>query len=123
MLLPALLALFALPLCLALSKEESHAELVKAAAAGNGVIKLDDYTYDLLTSPDREWSASVVFSALDPRRKCGPCRYDILPPAFLKLWLTRDQTIPARVQRRCACLDEGPRCRTQPTLLRECRLR
>lgn len=74
MLLLPVLALFALPLCLALSKEQSHAELVKLASAGNGVIKLDERTFDMLTTPSRDWSATIVFSALDPRRKCGPCK-------------------------------------------------
>lgn len=74
MLLLPVLALFALPLCLALSKEQSHAELVKLAAAGSGIIKADDRTFDMLTAPNRDWSATIVFTALDPRRKCGPCK-------------------------------------------------
>lgn len=74
MLLLPVLALFALPLCLAIPKEQAHAQLSKLAKASNGVISLDEHTYDLLTSPNRDWSATIVFSALDARRKCGPCR-------------------------------------------------
>ncbi len=49
-------------------------ELAKLAAEGNGVIRLNPSTYDLLTSPKRTWSASVHFTAMDPRRHCHPCR-------------------------------------------------
>ncbi|OSX65078.1 hypothetical protein POSPLADRAFT_1178709 [Postia placenta MAD-698-R-SB12] len=73
MLLP-LLALFALPLCLAASTEANHAKLVQLAAANDGVIRLDQSTYRLLTSPRRNWSASVQFTAMDKRRRCTPCR-------------------------------------------------
>ena len=74
MLLLPVLALFALPLCLAISKDQAHDQLVKLATASNGLIKLDERTYDLLTTPNRDWSATVVFSALDARRKCAPCK-------------------------------------------------
>ena len=73
MLLLPFLALFALPLCLAATKNPRE-DLVKLAKAGNGIIKLDERTYDLLTASDREWSATVVFTAMDVRRKCGPCK-------------------------------------------------
>lgn len=66
-----LCAIFAIPSSLAASPQEQLAQL---AAAGNGVIKLDATTYDLLTSPKREWSASVQLTALDPRRRCNPCK-------------------------------------------------
>ncbi|KAJ3523790.1 hypothetical protein NM688_g8668 [Phlebia brevispora] len=74
LLLLPLLALFALPLAFALSPEETQAELSKLAQANNGVIKLDERTFDLLTAPQRTWSSTIVFTALDPRRKCGPCK-------------------------------------------------
>ena len=78
MLLP-LLALFLLPLCITASADTDHAKLVQLAAKHNGVIKLDDSSYKLLTNPKRTWSASVQFTALDKRRRCGPCRCVFLP--------------------------------------------
>ncbi|TCD71887.1 oligosaccharyl transferase subunit ost3/OST6 [Steccherinum ochraceum] len=77
MLLLHFLALFALPLCLAAVPKDAQSiqeELVKLARANNGVIKLDDRTYDMLTSPKRTWSAAVQLTALDPRRRCAPCK-------------------------------------------------
>jgi len=50
-------------------------ELAKLAVEGNGVIRLNPSTYDLLTSPKRTWSASVHFTAMDPRRRCHPCMF------------------------------------------------
>lgn len=69
MILP--LALLALPLVLAVAPYDS---LLTLANQGNGVIRLDPTSYDLLTSPKRTWSASVQLTALDKRRKCTPCR-------------------------------------------------
>lgn len=73
MVLFPLLALFLLPLCLVAAKNTQD-ELVKLAKAGNGVIKLDERTFDLLTAPTREWSTTVLFTALDQRRRCNPCK-------------------------------------------------
>lgn len=74
MLLLPLLALLYLPFTLAASVEKAHAELVKLAHANSGMIKLDDRIFDLITTPKRDWSATIVFTALDPRRKCVPCK-------------------------------------------------
>ena len=75
MLLLPLLGLLALPLCLAaVSREQAHSELVKLANANNGIIKIDTHSFELLTREDRDWSATVVFTAMDPRRKCTPCK-------------------------------------------------
>jgi len=68
------LALLLLPFTLvsaALDAEQD--KLVKLAAAGNGVIKLDEATFNLLTHPERTWSAAIQFTAMDSRRKCIPC--------------------------------------------------
>ncbi|KAF4576579.1 OST3/OST6 family protein [Pleurotus pulmonarius] len=62
-----------LPLCWAASKDALNT-LVDLAAAGNGLINLDGNTFDLLTSPKRNWSASIQFTAMDQRRRCAPCR-------------------------------------------------
>ncbi|KAF8654131.1 hypothetical protein AX16_003662 [Volvariella volvacea WC 439] len=67
-----LLSLLFLPLlALAASPKEKFVEL---AAAGNGVIKLDSKLYDTLTGSKRDWSTAVVFTALDPKRRCIPCK-------------------------------------------------
>ena len=62
-----------------------HQQLVQLASAGNGVIKLNPDTFDLLTSPRRTWSATIQLTALDTRRRCNPCRlvfYNIYSAAF-----------------------------------------
>ena len=75
MLLLPLLALLSLPFSLAaISAESAHEKLVKLAASNNGLIKLDDSLYGLLTHPKRTWSASVHLTAMDPRRRCAPCK-------------------------------------------------
>jgi oligosaccharyltransferase complex subunit gamma len=69
------LALLVAPLCLAVGKADSlQAELANLALSQNGNIKLDAATFDLLTSPKRNWSTAIHFTAMDPRRRCGPCR-------------------------------------------------
>jgi oligosaccharyltransferase complex subunit gamma len=70
----SILALLYLPFCLAGAKK-SQEELATLAAAGNGDIKIrSERIFDLLTSPSRNWSASIQFTALDARRRCAPCR-------------------------------------------------
>ncbi|KAL0581709.1 oligosaccharyl transferase subunit ost3/OST6 [Marasmius crinis-equi] len=69
-----LLPLLALPLAWAASVDETRQKLVDLAAASNGVIRLDPKAYDLLTSPNRDWSAAIQFTALDKRRRCLPCK-------------------------------------------------
>ncbi|KAI8998550.1 oligosaccharyl transferase subunit OST3/OST6 family [Trametes punicea] len=87
MLLVPLFALLALPFCIAASTQSTHEKLVQLAASNNGVIRLDENTYNLLTSPQRNWSASIHFTALDPRRRCGPCKeFDPAFNAVAKAW-------------------------------------
>lgn len=69
-----LLALLYVPLCLAAQKSP-HDQLVELAAAGNGIIRLNERTFDLLTSPNRDWSASIQLTALNPQRRCAPCKW------------------------------------------------
>ncbi|KAI0690044.1 oligosaccharyl transferase subunit OST3/OST6 family [Cytidiella melzeri] len=96
MLLLHLLALFVLPVCLAATSDIQD-QFIKLAKAGNGVIKLDEHTFDSLTASTREWSATVVFTAMDPRRKCNPCKQfqpslDAVARAWTKVpTATRDQ--------------------------------
>ena len=75
MLWTPILALLLLPLSLvSAGLEADHDKLVNLAAAGNGVIKLDESTFNLLTHPKRTWSAAIQFTAMDKRRRCNPCR-------------------------------------------------
>ena len=69
-----LLSLLALPAIVLAAKDSPHQQLVKLAAENRGVINLDTKTFDLLTSPERDWSTSIHFTALDKKRKCGPCK-------------------------------------------------
>lgn len=70
-----LFALLYLPLCLANTQQEAaHKQLVELATAGNGIIKLDTKSFDLLTSPKRNWSVAIQLTALDSRRRCLPCK-------------------------------------------------
>ncbi|KAJ7905510.1 hypothetical protein B0H14DRAFT_2660569 [Mycena olivaceomarginata] len=87
MLLP-LLALFSLSLTRAAPADETRQSLVALAAAGGGLIKLDSASYDLLTAPNRDWSASIEFTALDPRRRCAPCKPRVTPSwhSVAKAW-------------------------------------
>ncbi|KAF9227902.1 hypothetical protein BS17DRAFT_774472 [Gyrodon lividus] len=83
-----LLALLCIPLCLA-AKNSPYEELVELAAAGNGVIRLDERVYDLLTSPKRTWSTSIQLTALNPQRRCAPCKeFDPSFNAVAKAWAT-----------------------------------
>jgi oligosaccharyltransferase complex subunit gamma len=68
----AVLASAFLPLSLAASNPQ--ADLAKLAASNGGVIKLDQKSFDAITSPKRNWTAAVHFTAMDPRRKCNPCK-------------------------------------------------
>ena len=56
---------------LALGAQE---DLDRLAVEGNGVIRLNAETFEILTSPKRTWSASVHFTALQPQRRCHPCK-------------------------------------------------
>lgn len=80
----ALLALLALPLALAAS---SHRKLVDLATAGKGIITLDAATYDLITAPNRNWSVAIQLTALDPKRRCAPCKeFDSTWKAVATAW-------------------------------------
>jgi len=58
---------------LAVLANDQHQQLVRLAAAGSGIIKLDENTFNLLTAPKRTWSTTIQLTALDKRRKCIPC--------------------------------------------------
>jgi len=62
-------------------------QLVQLASTGNGIIRLNADTFDLLTSPRRTWSATIQLTALDKRRRCNPCReFDPSWNAVAKAW-------------------------------------
>ncbi|TFY82622.1 hypothetical protein EWM64_g1387 [Hericium alpestre] len=87
MLLPFLL-LLALPACILAAKPQNVQErFVNLAQQNDGIIKLDADTFDLLTSPKRNWSTSIQFTALDKRRRCNPCReFEPAWKAVAKAW-------------------------------------
>jgi len=82
-----------LPFCLAATKKSPLDELTTLAAAGNGDIKIiSERVYDLLTAPNRNWSASIHFTALDKKRRCAPCKeFDPAWKAVAQAW----STVPA----------------------------
>jgi len=68
-------------------------DLQRLAVEGNGVIRLNPETFELLTSPKRTWSASVHLTALQPQRRCHPCQqFDPAWRAVAKSW----SQVPAR---------------------------
>lgn len=51
------------------SKRDKFRSLVK-----NGVVELDSALYDELTDGPRDYSVSVVLTAMAPQYKCAPCQ-------------------------------------------------
>lgn len=49
-----------------------HQQLIDLAAKNDGVVPLDAALFEKITASDREWSASVQFTAM--QMKCAPCR-------------------------------------------------
>ena len=45
-----------------------------ASRSKDGIIKLDATSYDELVAGDREYSVTVVLTALGPQFKCQPCQ-------------------------------------------------
>ncbi|KAI0035077.1 oligosaccharyl transferase subunit OST3/OST6 family [Vararia minispora EC-137] len=80
--------LIAAPICFSLVTAQSPQEkLVQLASKNNGLIKLDKASYELLSAPGRTWSYSVLFTALDKKRRCSPCReFDPSWTAVAKAW-------------------------------------
>ncbi|KAJ7618660.1 hypothetical protein FB45DRAFT_1063265 [Roridomyces roridus] len=66
----------------------AHDELRALAATGGGVIKLDTSSYELLMNPNRHWSASIHFTALNPRFGCSQCKqFDPSWKAVASSWM------------------------------------
>jgi oligosaccharyltransferase complex subunit gamma len=66
------LPLLSIPLTLAASTTDHWSAL--AAKSKDGVIKLDSASYDDLLSSDRDYSVTVVLTALPANVKCQPCQ-------------------------------------------------
>jgi len=59
----------------ALGARTAHSEqLEKLARANNGIINLDSALYDEITLNPRDYSLSVVLTAMGPQYKCQPCQ-------------------------------------------------
>ncbi|KAF8153650.1 oligosaccharyl transferase subunit OST3/OST6 family [Mycena galopus ATCC 62051] len=85
--LSPLIALCSLSLARAVALSGAHQQFVELAAAGKGVIKLNSTLFDILTSANRNWSASVLLTSLDPRNGCDPCKdFDPSWKAVARAW-------------------------------------
>ena len=55
---------------------DQNIERWRALAARNGgVLKLDAQTHDAILREPREYSVSVLMTAMSPQLKCTPCQY------------------------------------------------
>lgn len=72
--LKLLFALALVPVCLAAVASPYEQLKSLASASKDGVIRLDENTFDLITSPKREWSAVIQLTALSSNMKCTPCK-------------------------------------------------
>lgn len=79
MLLLSLLSVFLVPACWAISKDDAYSDFVDAASGNGGIVDLTTQTFDLLTAPDREWSATIQLTALGNQYKCAPCKCVVKP--------------------------------------------
>ncbi|WVQ78613.1 hypothetical protein IAT38_000699 [Cryptococcus sp. DSM 104549] len=70
-------SLFLLPL--ALAADVAHWSTL-AARAKDGIIKLDSNSYEEILALDREYSVTVLLTALPAQYKCQPCH--VFDPAF-----------------------------------------
>lgn len=57
------------------TNDSTKENLIALAAKNNGLIRLDDDMFNLITSSDRDWSVMVQFTALTSTYKCEPCKY------------------------------------------------
>ncbi|CAD6576916.1 MAG: oligosaccharyl transferase subunit ost3/OST6 [Tremellales sp. Tagirdzhanova-0007] len=88
---PFTLTLFLLPLSLA--STSSHWSTL-ASRSKTGVIKLDAESYEELLATDRDYSVSVVLTALPAQFKCQPCHE--FDPAFHRVadsWKRQSQHV------------------------------
>src|SRR5262245_3265946 len=106
------LALLALSFSLVVSKDPQQ-QLIDLASANKGVIPLDEATYNLLSSPKRNWSASVQFTAMDKRRRCAPCK-SVLVFCLCYCLITREtQRVRTILEHGSQVLDNCPQARAR----------
>ncbi|KLT43845.1 putative dolichyl-diphosphooligosaccharide-protein glycotransferase [Cutaneotrichosporon oleaginosum] len=83
-----LLSLLLLPLSLATDWAAA------SASARDGVVSLTAETFDELTSPDREWGATIVLTALPAGYKCAPCHdFDPVYRAVARSWRRKPASV------------------------------
>lgn len=69
-----LFALALTHLCLVAAKTTHETFIELADATPDGVIRLNEETFELLTSSKRNYSALVQFTAMGKNMKCTPCK-------------------------------------------------
>ncbi|KAH8919351.1 hypothetical protein BT69DRAFT_1246530 [Atractiella rhizophila] len=69
-----LLSLFSIAAAATLTESERLLKFSTLARKNNGLIPLNDETYDELTAAPRNYSVSVLLTALSPQFQCAPCR-------------------------------------------------
>lgn len=57
-----------------LARDAEVRQYAALAKAGGGVVKLDDRLYEDIIAGPRNYSVSIVLTALNPQFKCMPCR-------------------------------------------------
>lgn len=71
----AVLGLPALALAAVRGASASKLDEFKALARkNNGIVKLDSEAYDVITASPRDYSVSIVLTAMAPQYKCAPCQ-------------------------------------------------
>lgn len=69
------LTAFLIPVTCAAARSESKVDKFRALSrASGGVVKLDSALYDEITDGPRDYSVSVVLTAMAPQFKCQPCQ-------------------------------------------------
>ncbi|KAH9449546.1 hypothetical protein KEM48_006682 [Puccinia striiformis f. sp. tritici PST-130] len=88
-----LLSLLLLPL-LATANDTSIAKLVALTKAGNGLAPLNDKLYDEIFSAPRNFSLTLVLTALGSQFQCQPCQtFDTEYQLLARQWIKQPQHI------------------------------
>lgn len=81
---------------LALAADPAHWSKL-ASKSRDGVIKLDSKTYEDILALDREYSVTVLLTAIPAQYKCQPCQCVHLSSAFSGLRLSAVEKTPTEV--------------------------
>ena len=73
-LLGSTLALSSVLLSALAQRTPQSLKLEKLAKANKGLIHIDSALYDEITSNPRDYSVSIVLTAMGPQFKCQPCQ-------------------------------------------------